>query len=288
MRAALLVTCVADLFAPQVADAAVDVLAAGGCEVTCPEGQTCCGQPAWNAGFADDAARVAATTLDALADALDRGADVVVVPAGSCAAMIRRSWPELFAEVGDHERSRRAARVAGRTWELTELVPHLDLPPLALDPPQRVAWHHSCHLLRELEHPDAPGVLDGVTGCERVAWSADDRCCGFGGLFSVKLPEVSVAMADDKLASLAAAEPAADVVVSADASCLLHLRGRMDAAGIATPTRHVAEVLAAALLPVATHGDPPATHGAPDGLASVESTSIRRDPSAANPDRHRA
>ena len=260
MRVALLVTCVADVFEPEVAEATVEVLAAGGCEVVCPSGQTCCGQPAWNAGFADEAARVAATTLDALEGALDDGARAVVVPAGSCAAMVRRFWPELFATVGDPDRSRRAARVADHTWELTELVPHLDLPPLALPEPTAVAWHHSCHLRRELRHPEAGDVLDAVEGCERVAWSADERCCGFGGLFSVKLPEVSVAMADDKLRSLAEAVPAADEVVSADASCLLHLRGRLAAEGIDVGTRHVAQVLAAAL---------PRADGSPDRIAST-------------------
>ncbi|CAN5798844.1 (Fe-S)-binding protein [soil metagenome] len=247
MRVALLVTCVADVFEPAVADATVEVLTSGGCDVVCPSGQTCCGQPAWNAGFSAEAARVAGTTLDALGEALDQGAEAIVVPAGSCAAMVRRFWPELFALEGDAEQHARAVRVADRTWELTELVPHLDLPPLALDEPRRVAWHHSCHLLRELRHPDAPAVLEAVDGCEQVAWSAHERCCGFGGLFSVKLPEVSVAMADDKLRSLAELDPPADEVVSADASCLLHLRGRMEAEGITIRTRHVAEVLAAAL-----------------------------------------
>ncbi|MCU1358413.1 MAG: protein of unknown function cysteine-rich region domain protein [Acidimicrobiales bacterium] len=248
MRVALLVTCVADVFEPAVADATVDVLVAGGCDVVCPEGQTCCGQPAWNSGFADDAARVAGTTLAALGKALDDGADAVVVPAGSCAAMVRRFWPELFATHGTPEQAALAGRVADHTWELTELVPHLDLPPLALPEPTRVAWHHGCHLLRELRHPDAPAVLDQVAGCERVAWSADERCCGFGGLFSAKLPEVSVAMADDKLTSLAAADPPADLLVSADASCLLHLRGRMEAEhAVDLSTRHVAQLLRDAL-----------------------------------------
>jgi L-lactate dehydrogenase complex protein LldE len=244
---ALLVTCVADIFEPGVADATVDVLAAGGCDVVCPKGQTCCGQPAWNSGFPGDAARVAATTLEALVRALDRGAEAIVVPAGSCAAMVRRSWPELFSEHGTPQQAAEAIRVADRTWELTELVPHLDLPPLSLPQAANVAWHHSCHLLRELRHPDAPDVLDAIDGCERVEWSADERCCGFGGLFAVKLPEVSVAMADDKLRSLLAADPAPDELVSADSSCLMHLRSRMEAEGIEIRTRHVAEVLAAAL-----------------------------------------
>src|SRR3954471_17481699 len=115
MRVALLITCLVDLFEPDIGDATVDVLEACGCDVTCPEGQTCCGQPAWNAGFAEDAARVAATTLGALNDALTAGAAAVVVPSGSCAAMVRRFWPELFAEHGTPAQSEAARRVADRT-----------------------------------------------------------------------------------------------------------------------------------------------------------------------------
>jgi L-lactate dehydrogenase complex protein LldE len=245
MRVALLVTCVADVFDPDVADATVEVLAAGGCEVTCPDAQTCCGQPAWNSGFAADAAKVAAATLAALDGALASGADAVVVPSGSCGAMVRRFWPELFAEHGTAAQADAARRVANRTWELTELLPHLDLPPLSVAPGVVAAWHHGCHLLRELRNPHAPEVLDAVDGCERVPWTAEERCCGFGGLFSTTLPEVSVAMADDKLTSLARAEPAPTVLVSSDSSCLLHLRSRMDEPGspVSVRTRHVAQVL---------------------------------------------
>lgn len=247
MRVALFTTCVAEVFQPEVAEATTTVLQAGGCDVSCPEGQTCCGQPAWNAGFAADAARVAATTLTALDRALADGAEAVVVPAGSCAAMVRRFWAELFALEGTPEQRAAAERVAARTWELTEAIGHLDLPTLVVEPGVRMAWHDSCHLLRELERGDAREVLDQVAGCDRAAWDGDDRCCGFGGLFSVKLPEVSVAMADEKLASLAAIEPPVDVVVSADASCLLHLQGRIDATGAPLTTRHIALVLADAL-----------------------------------------
>jgi L-lactate dehydrogenase complex protein LldE len=248
MQVALMITCLVDVFEPSVADATVAVLRSAGCDVTCPLGQTCCGQPAWNAGFAEDAARVARTTLEALEGALDEGAEAVVAPAGSCTAMVRVFWPELFEAVGDHDAAARARAVGERTWELTELLPHLDLPPLVLPEPTRVAWHHSCHLRRELGAGDAPAdLLAAVEGCERVPWAADDRCCGFGGMFSFKLPEVAVAMADDKLASLADAAPAADEVVSADASCLMHLRGRSVAEGRPIRTRHIAELLAAAL-----------------------------------------
>ncbi|MGH9138500.1 MAG: (Fe-S)-binding protein [Acidimicrobiales bacterium] len=247
MRCSLLITCVVDVLTPEVGDATVRVLRAAGCDVTCDLGQTCCGQPAWNAGFADDAAKVARTTLAALERELDDGAAVVVVPAGSCATMVRRFWPELFRVVGDEAAAARAERVGARTRELTELVAGLgdELPPLQLPAARRVAWHHSCHLLRELGVRDEPGqVLDRVGACERLTWAGDDRCCGFGGLFSVALPEVSEAMADEKLASL----PDCDgVVVGADSSCLVHLRTRAEARGRPLQTRHIAELLAAAL-----------------------------------------
>lgn len=236
-----------DLFEPDVGAATVRLLRAIGATITCPSGQTCCGQPAWNSGFVEDAAKVAATTLDAIAS---DGAEVVAVPAGSCATMMRVFWPELFELVGDHDRAERARAVAARTKELSELIAeHVDaLPPLRVEQPVTVAYHHSCHMNRELRVHDAPTeLLDRIEGCERVAYAADERCCGFGGLFSFKLPEASVAMADDKLASIAAAEQPADLVVGCDSSCLLHLRARADHAGTPITTKHLAQVLADAL-----------------------------------------
>lgn len=250
MRVALLITCLVDVFEPAIGEATVDVLEAAGCAVTCPLGQTCCGQPAWNAGFAEEAARVARTTLTALESALAEGSEAVVSPAGSCTAMIRVFWPELFATVGDGEAAERARAVGARTYELTELLtgPLLDrLPPLGLESSARVAWHHSCHHLRELHAGAAPGrLLDAVGGCAQVEWDAE-RCCGFGGMFSFKLPETAEAMADEKLRSLAEVHPAADLVVSADSSCLMHLRGRASAVGAPIRTRHIAQLLADAL-----------------------------------------
>ena len=245
-----MITCVVDVVAPDVAESAVRVLRAAGCEVTCNLDQTCCGQPAWNAGFADDAARVARTTLDALEADLDAGADAVVVPAGSCATMVRLFWPELFEIVGDHDAARRARRVGERTRELSELLAERAdrLPPLRLGRPVRVALHESCHMLRELRIVEQPAALAGaVEGCEVVAWDGSDRCCGFGGTFSVKLPEASVAMADEKLRALADGAPAADVLVGCDTSCLMHLQARAEATGRRLHVRHLAEVLAAGL-----------------------------------------
>jgi L-lactate dehydrogenase complex protein LldE len=257
VHVSLLITCVVDVVAPDVAEAAVRLLRATGCTVTCNLAQTCCGQPGWNAGFADDAAAVARTTLAALEADLGAGAEAVVVPAGSCATMVRVFWPELFDVVGDHDAAARARRVGERTRELSELLAERAdrLPPLRLHRPVRVALHESCHMLRELRLVDQPlALVAAVDGCDAVEWAGSDRCCGFGGTFSVKLPEASVAMADEKLRALAAAEPAADVLVGCDTSCLMHLQTRAEKAGNPVHVRHLAEVLAAALPEPATHG----------------------------------
>jgi L-lactate dehydrogenase complex protein LldE len=246
----LLITCVVDVVAPDVAEAAVRLLRAAGCDVRVNLDQTCCGQPGWNAGFAEDAAAVARATLTALEADLDAGAGAIVVPAGSCATMVRVFWPELFELVGDHDAAARARRVGEHTRELAEFLASRadDLPPLRLERPVTVALHESCHMLRELRVVDQPrDLVDAVEGCEVVAWAGSDRCCGFGGTFSVKLPEASVAMADEKLGALAAAEPPAEMLVGCDTSCLLHLQSRAEATGHEVPVRHLAEVLAAAL-----------------------------------------
>ena len=269
MRVSLLITCVVDVIAPDVAEAAVRLLRAAGCEVACNLDQTCCGQPAWNAGFAEDAARVARTTLSALEADLEAGADAVVVPAGSCATMVRLLWPELFEVVGDHEAAARARRVADRTRELSEFLAERAgaLPPLRLHRPVRVALHESCHMRRELRIVEQPAALaDRVDGVEVVPWDGSDRCCGFGGTFSVKLPETSVAMADEKLRALEAGAPDADLLVGCDTSCLVHLQGRAEASARPVHARHLAEVLAAGLPdPLPRAGDDRPDRAGPGG-----------------------
>lgn len=241
-RIGLLPTCVVDSVAPQVGAAVVRVLRAAGYEVSVPKEATCCGQPAWNAGFAEEAATVARTTLTALET---EPAETICVPAGSCATMIRVFWPELFHLVGDEGARRRAERLGERVREFSEVcAARSDRLGGAFR--GAVAYHHSCHMFRELRIVKEPeSLLDNLDGCERRAWTSAERCCGFGGLFSVKQPETSVAMADDKIDSLLAA--GADTLVGCDQSCLLHLEGRLRRRGEDLPVRHLAEVLDEAL-----------------------------------------
>lgn len=238
MRVALLPTCVVDTVAPETGVAVVRVLRRLGMEVSVPQAATCCGQPAWNAGFREEAAAVARTTLRAL---VADSADVVCVPAGSCATMIKVSWVELFTSVGDRTSAGQALSLGQRVREFSQLVAEHGGPPCSKTR-ARVAYHHSCHMLRELGLREDPRtVLEAVEDCEIVEWDGDDRCCGFGGLFSVKQPELSVAMADDKLDALARA--GADTLIGCDQSCLLHLKARLRRRGIEMPVKHLAEFL---------------------------------------------
>ncbi|HMG42741.1 MAG TPA: (Fe-S)-binding protein [Acidimicrobiales bacterium] len=251
LRVSFLITCVVDIVAPEVGEAAVRTLRAARCTVSCDLSQTCCGQPAWNAGFAEDAAAVARPTLAALEAELGRGAEYVVVPAGSCATMVRLFWPELFEIVGDPDAAARARRVGERTREWSELLAEraASLPKLRLSEPRKVVLHQSCHRQRELDvTPPLARLLGLVDGCETVEWTGADRCCGFGGASGVTPPDASEAMTDEKLRALVGVDP--DVLVGCDTSCLLHLRGRADALGTPVEVRHVAQILQDAL-PVA-------------------------------------
>ena len=232
MRVGLFVTCLADLVAPEVGVATARVLQRAGHEVVFPEGQTCCGQPAFNAGFRDEAARVLRRTLRALAAA---DVDAYVAPAGSCTTMIRTFAAELVG-AGDPD----LERVAPRLHELSEfLAVHGGTLAGRLDAPLVVAYHDSCHMLRELGLEREPrAALERLDGVELVDWDAG-RCCGFGGTFAVREPELSVAMADEKLRTLAGA----DVLCGADPSCLMHLRGRLRRRGADLEVRHLAELL---------------------------------------------
>jgi L-lactate dehydrogenase complex protein LldE len=233
MRVAFFATCLADRFFADACADAVRLLRRLGVTVTVPDGQTCCGQPAYNAGYGAEAVRMARHTLRALA-----GFEHVVLPSGSCAGMLRTVYPRLLegAERAD------AIALAGRTTELSEFVVRvLGVESLGAGlAGRRLAYHHGCHALRELRVREEPVRLLRAAGADVVPWEADEECCGFGGLFSVKLPAVSVAMADRKLDTL---EPV-DAVVSADGGCLLQLSGRARRRDGASPSfRHLASVL---------------------------------------------
>jgi L-lactate dehydrogenase complex protein LldE len=235
-------TCLVDTVRPSVVDATRRVLARLGVAATVARWATCCGQPAWNAGYASDARRVAGRTVRALA----RTEGPIVVPSGSCATMMRHHWPAVFAG-SRHEAAAHA--VTARVQELTELCARLPppAPPSDRAPAgEPVAYHDSCHLRRGLRVGDAPRVVLAASGHEPREPEGADRCCGFGGTVAVKLAGVSVAMADEKLDSLCAT--GATTVTGCDLSCLLHLEGRARRRAMPLRFRPVAEVLDAEVL----------------------------------------
>jgi len=242
-RVALFATCLGDQFFAEACADAVRLLRHVGMDVHVPEGQTCCGQPAFNAGRRRDAERMARHTLHVF-----ENAEYVVLPSGSCAGMIRCFYPELMNE-GD---GGAAVSIAARTYELSQfIVEVLGIERLGTGLDGRsVAYHHNCHALRELGVRDAPLTLLRGCGAEVLPWVAAEECCGFGGLFSAKLPEVSAGMADRKLDTL----PRADFVTSSDAGCLLQLSGRSSRRGNGGPPFvHLASALWQGVRDVAGH-----------------------------------
>lgn len=237
-RVALFVTCLVDQIMPEIGRATVSVLERVGCTVEFPTGQTCCGQATFNDGFHDEARVLARRTLDALDDA-----DAVVVPSGSCAAMIREFYPHLFEH--DPALGERARSLAHRTYELSEyLVRVLSVTDVGAALPATVAYHASCHGLRGLGLRDEPRrLLEAVRGVRLVDLTGVEECCGFGGFFSVKFSGLSGAMLASKIDALEAA--AAEVVTATDASCLMHIAGGLARRGSRIRTMHLAEVLAA-------------------------------------------
>ena len=236
-RVALFITCLADQFFPQVGECAVAVLRRLGVQVTFNAGQTCCGQPAFNTGFRNEAREVAARVLNLFDDA-----DYVVAPSGSCSSMVRVFYPELFAH--DPFRLKQAEKLQSRFFEFSEfLVKVLGVEDAGASFPHRVAYHDSCHLLRELQIEDEPRtLLRAVRGIELVEIEDYRLCCGFGGTFSVKFPEVSVAMGQDKVQ--AAMRAGAEYLVANDAGCLMHLAGVVHRQSLGLKTIHLAELLA--------------------------------------------
>jgi L-lactate dehydrogenase complex protein LldE len=236
-RAGLFVTCLVDLMRPSVGFAAVKLLEQAGCDVFVPQTQTCCGQPAWNAGADKDAAAIARQVIDAF-----ESFDYVVAPSGSCGGTIAKHYPEILRD--DPAYAPRARALATKTYELISfLVDVRGMKCVSARCPARVCYHDSCSSLREMKVKSQPRVLlADVEGLQLAELKEPEVCCGFGGLFSVKYPGISERMADDKIADVQST--GASLLIGGDLGCLLHLAGRMERQGKPIAVRHVAEVLA--------------------------------------------
>jgi L-lactate dehydrogenase complex protein LldE len=237
----LFVTCIVDNIFPQAGISVVEILEHLGVEVRFPQAQTCCGQPAFNAGFQDDARQVAKQFVTAFADA-----EVIVTPSGSCGSMVCHYYLELFKD--DPEWRTKAQRIVDNTWEFTEyLVDGLGVADIGAKlPPTKVCFHHACHGYR-LMHlgTQAQALAGAVQGVTLTELKGADQCCGFGGLFSVKMADISGAMLNDKVANINAAD--ADVIVTGDASCMMQMNGGLSRQDSPRRVMHIAEFLAKGL-----------------------------------------
>jgi L-lactate dehydrogenase complex protein LldE len=240
----LFITCIIDTLYPETGEAVVRLLEGVGVHVAFPAGQTCCGQPAYNAGLRADARLAAKHTIQVFEEA----PGAVVIPSGSCTAMIRRQYPALFAD--DAAWQQRAQALADRTYEFTEyLVDVVGVTDVGASYPSPVTYHASCHLLRELNIDRQPKALlsavrqagDHNKTIEVLPLVGEDECCGFGGVFSVKHPEISAAMLERKTANFSAA--GAPVLVSCDAGCITHINGGLHRQGSRIKAIHIADIL---------------------------------------------
>ena len=238
VRAALCATCLVDQFFPEVGEAVVAVLRRADVEVSFPAEQTCCGQVAFNGGYAREARAAAERFLDVF-----EGHEHVVVPSGSCASMMKVFYLDLFED--DPALLERARSLSERTHEFTEFLANVaGDSPAATGFEGKVTYHDACHALRELHISREPRALLEGAGAEVVEMQDSDRCCGFGGLFAVKYPHISTAILEEKLASIEAT--GADAVATTDCGCLMHMRGALSRKGMRQRALHVAEVMAAA------------------------------------------
>ena len=234
----LFITCLVDTFFPATGEAMVNVLQRCGVRVDFPTGQTCCGQPPFNAGLRSDARSMAEHTIKVFENAPGD----IVIPSGSCAAMVRHSYLELFE--GDPVWYPRAKALAARTYEFTEyLVDVLKVTDVGARWDGKLAYHASCHLNRHLGIDRQPrALLAAVRGAEIVELPASDDCCGFGGVFSVEHPELSAEMLKRKIGNLEAS--GAPTLVLADTGCRMHIAGGLHRQGKSQQVLHIAEILA--------------------------------------------
>lgn len=238
-KVGLFVTCLVDLFRPNVGFSAVELLEAAGCDVDVPRAQTCCGQPAYNSGDKADTKEIAKQVLDAFADY-----DFVVAPSGSCAAMIKKHYPEVFED--EPEMLAKFKALSDKTYELISFL--TDVMFITQTPGEfngSVTYHDSCSGLRELGVKEQPRKLLKNTGVEIREMNDSEVCCGFGGTFCVKYSDISNAMVSKKTQNID--DTGADMLVAGDMGCLMNMAGKLKRQGSKTEVRHVAEVLAGKL-----------------------------------------
>lgn len=245
MKAYLFITCLVDTFFPQIGEDMVKVLDRLGVDLEFPEEQTCCGQPAFNSGYRDDARIVAERFVNIFDQALKNSQEedsYIVCPSGSCTTMIKVFYQELFAN--DPVSLDKLKNITSRTYEFSEfLVKVLKRTDLGAEYGGAVTYHDSCHLLRELGVKSEPRrLIEGVKGARLREMEMHDACCGFGGTFSIKFPKVSVSMLDEKIESIV--NSGADTVVSCDMGCLMNIDGALSRRGIPVKAMHIAELLA--------------------------------------------
>jgi len=232
----LFIQCLVDGIYPEVGEAMVRIFGKLGINLICPTKQTCCGQPALNAGYCREAGVAAKRFID-----IFETADVIVCPSGSCVTMVRHHYPRLF---DDDPWLQRARQVAAKTYELTEyLVDVLGVEDLGARYDGTITYHDSCHLLRYLRVKAQPRkLLSKVSGAELIEMYDSDRCCGFGGSFSVKYADISSAMVADKVNNIIAS--GADTVVGCDMGCLMNIQGMLSRQGSDIKIMHIAQILA--------------------------------------------
>jgi len=234
----LFITCLIDSFFPQIGEAMVNVLNRAGARVEFPSAQTCCGQPAFNAGLRSEARPLAKHTIEVF----EKTSGDLIIPSGSCAAMVRHGYLELFKD--DPAWLRRAEALAKRTYEFSEyLVDVRGISGIGARWPGRLTYHPSCHLLRGLGVDRQPrALLAAVRDAEIVELPESEDCCGFGGVFSVEHPELSAEFLKRKIANFEKTE--SPTLVVADAGCLMHIQGGLARQGKSQRVVHIAEVLA--------------------------------------------
>lgn len=236
MKASIFITCICDMFYPHVGEAMCRILEHTGVKLDFPQQQICCGQPALNSGQWNDAREVGRTVLKAF-----KSSEYVVAPAGSCISAIREYFPVLYAKEPDNKV--RSEELAAKLFEFSEfMVKILKIEDIGATLPQKVTYHPSCHSSRLLGiDPYVHALLKNVKGLEYIELPQAENCCGFGGTFSVKMPEISEAMVDEKVNNILKTQ--ADILVGTDMSCLMNITGRLRKQGSNMKVMHIAELL---------------------------------------------